>query len=244
MNPSLITDIEAYVETNIKNFHDSRLHSLEKVKLKQLLQRKNPYLYKAKNLGIASGFVKCILDAHLSSSEETLFGDWLEGLAIFINQKVYGGKKSSTSGIDLEFDRDGVRFIVSIKSGPNWGNSDQVKKMVQNFDKARRTLKTSGSKVPIEAVNGCCYGRCKPDLKPGNYYKYCGQKFWEFISGQINFYVDLIKPLGTQAKARNEEFTESYNALVNRLAIEFASEFCTRKGEIDWTKVVKFNSSN
>jgi len=243
MNPSLLTDIEAYVRTNIKRFHESRLNSLEKVNLKQLLQRKNPYLSKVKNLGIAADFVKSILDAHVSSSEETLFGDWLEGLAIFINQQVYGGKKSSTSGIDLEFDRDGVRYIVSIKSGPNWGNHDQIKKMVQNFDQARRTLKTSGAKLNVEAVNGCCYGKSNSELKPGNYYKYCGQRFWEFISGRESLYVELIKPLGTEAKVRNDEFIKNYNALINKLSLEFSSEFCNQKGEIDWQKVVEFNSS-
>ena len=31
-------------------------------------------------------------------------------------------------GIDLEFDKDGVRYIVTIKSGPNWGNSSQIGK--------------------------------------------------------------------------------------------------------------------
>jgi len=32
----------------------------------------------------------------------------------------------------------------------------------------------------IVAVNGCCYGRDnRPDK--GDYLKYCGQRFWEFI---------------------------------------------------------------
>lgn len=59
------------------------------------------------------------MDAHISSNEETVFGDWLEGLAIFINSKVYDGRKSGITGIDLEFDKDGIRYIVTIKSGPN-----------------------------------------------------------------------------------------------------------------------------
>ncbi|WP_371819634.1 PmeII family type II restriction endonuclease [Treponema sp. OMZ 791] len=47
---------------------------------------------------IVSGF----LNAHISSNEETIFGDWLEGLALFINSKVYGGYKSGIQGIDLD----------------------------------------------------------------------------------------------------------------------------------------------
>lgn len=73
----------------------------------------------------ADEIIRGIVDAHISSNEETIFGDWLEGLAIFINSKVYGGRKSGIPGIDLEFDKNKARNIVTIKSGPNWGNSSQ-----------------------------------------------------------------------------------------------------------------------
>ena len=76
---------------------------------------------------------------HISSSEEGIFGDWLEGLAIFINGKVFSGRKSEITNIDLEFDTDGKRNIVTIKSGPNWGNSSQIAKMVADFKTAKKT---------------------------------------------------------------------------------------------------------
>jgi hypothetical protein len=78
-------------------------------------------------------------ECNLSSSEEGIFGDWLEGLAIFINEKVYNGWKSGIPGIDLEFDYDDRRYIVTIKSGPNWGNSSQIKRLKDDFRTAKRT---------------------------------------------------------------------------------------------------------
>jgi len=97
-----------------------------------------------------------------------------KGLAIFINDKVHDGRKSGIKGIDLEFDSNGKRNIVTIKSGPNWGNSSQIAKMVADFKTAKKTLRTSNSQLSIVAVNGCCYGRDnKPDK--GDYFKYCGQ---------------------------------------------------------------------
>jgi hypothetical protein len=78
----------------------------------------------------AGELVKQILDAYLSSQEETVFGDFLESLAIYVCSETYGGRKSATEGIDLDFEREGKRYIVSIKSGPNWGNSSQIKKML------------------------------------------------------------------------------------------------------------------
>lgn len=95
---------------------------------------------------------------------------------------MYGGWKSGIPGIDLEFDHESVRYIVNIKSGPNWGNSSQISKMKSDFKTAQRTLRTSNSKLNIVCVNGCCYGLDNNPDK-GDYYKYCGQKFWEFISG-------------------------------------------------------------
>lgn len=243
MNQLSLEDISKYVEQNIKKFHDSRLNSLEKVDLKKLLTRKNPYLFKVKNLNIAGELVKGILEAHVSSSEETIFGDWLEGLAIYINKCVYGGKKSSATGIDLEFENEGIRYLVNIKSGPNWGNSSQIKRMKQDFDAARKTLGTSKSRIQVVAVNGCCYGKSSDELKSGNYYKYCGQKFWEFISGEQSLYIDIIEPLGTKAKERNAEFMDRYSSLLNKLTLQFSQEFCTDKGKIDWPMIVKLNSS-
>jgi len=90
-----LENIYEYVENNIGIFHDRRLKSLEKLKMIKILKRKNPYLFKAKNILTAQDIVKAILDAYLSSQEETIFGEFLENLSIFINKKVYGGRKSA-----------------------------------------------------------------------------------------------------------------------------------------------------
>ncbi len=240
MTPLLLDEIVVFVEENVGQFHQRRLHSLEKLKLRDVLRRKNPYLFKAKYIVTAQDLVKLLLDAYLSSQEEAIFGEFLEGLAIFVNGKVYAGRKSAAEGIDLEFEKEGVLHIVSIKSGPNWGNSRQIKKMIDDFKKAQRILRTSGGKSSIVCVNGCCYGReTQPDK--GDYQKLCGQAFWHFISGDERLYLDIIEPLGHRAKQRNEEFHESYARVINRFTREFIEEFCTDDA-IDWEQLVRFNS--
>lgn len=241
MNTTLIESIRNYVISNISLFHEARLSNLHKLKLSKVLAHKNPYLFKAKNTETAESIVKTIVDAYLTSGEETIFGDWLEGLAIFINQKVYNGQKSSAKGIDLEFDKDGCHYLVSIKSGPNWGNSSQIKRLIDDFKSAKKTLRTSRHNMNIVAVNGCCYGKDKSPDK-GDYFKYCGQEFWHFISGEPNLYTELIEPLSTQAKERNAEFHEKYINTINRFVKEFLDQFCQENGAIDWNKLVIFNS--
>ncbi|MFH1310696.1 MAG: PmeII family type II restriction endonuclease [Candidatus Omnitrophota bacterium] len=238
-----LKDILQYVEKNIGSFHQKRIHSLDELKLSKVLKRKNPYLFKAKHVLTAEQIVKGLVDAHISSNEETIFGDWLEGLAIFINDKVYGGRKSGIKGIDLEFDSNGTRNIVTIKSGPNWGNSSQIAKMVTDFNTAKKTLRTSNSQLTIVAVNGCCYGRdSKPDK--GSYFKYCGQHFWEFISGDSELFIEIIEPLGYKAKEKNDSFVKSYSQMINMFTREFSNIFCKDNGDIDWDKLVRFNSES
>jgi len=241
MNIININDITSYVEKNIRSFHSKRLQSLENLKLSKILKRKNPYLYRAKNILTAHDLVKSILDAHLSSQEEAIFGEFLEGLAIFVNENVFGGKKSSAEGIDLEFEKDKMHFIISIKSGPNWGNSQQIKKLRDNFKRAARILRTSNSGMNVVAINGCCYGKDnKPDK--GDYHKFCGQRFWEFISNDRNIYTDIIKPIGYKAKIRNTKFNKEYSKVINKFTFEFSKDYCDEDGNLLWEELLKYNS--
>lgn len=237
-----IEAVTSYVEENINSFHTKRIEGLNALKLDKVLKKKNPYLFKAKYILTAQDIIKCLTDAFISSQEETIFGDWLEGLAIFINKSVFGGWKSGITGIDLEFDDDGVRYVVTIKSGPNWGNSSQIKKLKSDFSTAKRTLRTSNSKMNVIAVNGCCYGRDNNPDK-GDYQKYCGQRFWEFLSGDPELYKTLIRPLGHLAKEKNESFQQFHANLINKFTAEFLTNFCFETGAINWDRLVEFNSA-
>jgi len=241
MSASLIAKVKQYVINNIGAFHEARLAALDGLNLKKVLSRKNPYLFRAKNEVSAADIVKSVLDSYLSSSEETIFGDWLEGLAIYISGEVFGGKKSSAQGIDLEFERDNVHYLVSIKSGPHWCNKAQRDKMVNDFITATKVLHTSKSKLHVIAVNGCCYGKDgHPDK--GLYQKLCGQEFWTFISGNENLYLEIIEPLAAKAKEKNDEFGKKYICKLNLFVKEFLSEFALEDGSVDWRKLVAMNS--
>ncbi len=94
MNPLDLGKVRDYVNENVVDFHQRRILSLEGLKLEKLLN-KNPYLFKAKNISTAGDFITGLLEAFLSSSEEKLFGDFLEGLAVFIAEMTCGGHKST-----------------------------------------------------------------------------------------------------------------------------------------------------
>ena len=233
--------IDTYIEDSMDSYFQKKCTILDELTLYKLIEKKNPYLFSMYTIKAAGDIVRELMNAYISSSEETMFGDWLEGLAVFINQKVYSGWKSGIKGIDLEFDKEGIRYIVSIKSGPNWGNSSQIEKQDTIFTTAKKTLRTSNSHMNIVCVNGCCYGKDNNPDK-GSYYKYCGQAFWEFIGGNENLYTDIIEPLGHKAKENKNDYTEKYVHLLNRFTKEFIDLFCDDTGMIAWNKLVIFNS--
>ena len=86
MKPLDLDAVSRYVNENIVDFHRRRIKSLEELRLEKLLN-KNPYLFRAKDITEAHELIKGLLDAFLSSSEEKLFGDFLENLALFVAQK-------------------------------------------------------------------------------------------------------------------------------------------------------------
>ena len=237
-----LDDVRGYVNENIVEFHQRRIKSLEGLTLSKSL-RKNPYLFKAKNIITAAQLIEGLLDAFLSSSEEKLFGDFLEGLAVFIAGKTCGGHKSAATGVDLEFINDGIHYVVSIKSGPNWGNSSQQNKLQQDLQKAVTTLKQARFGANVQAVLGICYGKTRTSYLRG-YLKVVGQNFWYLISENKDLYTDIIEPIGYRAKQHNETFLNEKSRVANRFTKAFIDDFCDDACNIDWVRLVEWNSGN
>lgn len=245
--------INDYISENVmKPFYEVRVEKLQSLSLTTILKRKNPYLFKAKNIETSGEFIKHILDAYLSSQEETMFGNLLEKLAIFVCADVFNGKKAEEGvlkSVDLEFVRNNKYYIVGIKSGIYWGNRDQTDRMKSNFKAAKAILREKGVKQEIVAVNGCIYGKDRKPFKENsdpelNYYKLCGQDFWELVSGDDQLYKNIILPLDKEAKKRSDLFKELYAAKSNEMIKEFSETFLTTTGSIDWEKMIDFVSKS
>ena len=258
MSDDLLQAVQEYVEANIGAFHEKRLHTVQRRPVNEILKRKNPYLFKAKHQD-ATQLIRSILDAFISSQEETLFGEFLEGVAVFVAERVNNGYKHSVdevTGIDLVFEKNNIVYVVDIKSGPNWGNSSQVNKMYRNFSEAIDSL---GSRYPhhtIVPVNGCMYGKDRKPRKIGKiresgevvgeitYWKICGQDFWYFISNEQQLYLEIIEPLGTGADQRNRAFRDEYDKFINKATTIFLADFLHQDYSVDWDRLTQFVSAS
>lgn len=243
MNPLNFDEIRQYVNENIDEFHARRIQSLKHLKLERLLA-KNPYLLKAKSVMTADEVVTNALEAFLSSSEEKHFGSFLEELAIFIAQRTCNGHKSTAPGIDLELFKGDVHYVISVKSGINWGNSSQQRQLEQNLRDAVVRVQQSRRGSNVRPVLGICYGKTKTSYVRG-YLKVVGQNFWYLISENRNLYAEIVEPIGYRSEEHNQAFFIERSQTIDRLTTSFRSRFCDEAtGSIDWIRLVQFNSGN
>jgi hypothetical protein len=234
--------LKEFVNTNIDTFHGSRLNKLQQTKLTEILKNKNPYLFRAKNITTAGDLVKDLLEAVLYASEEKFMGDFLERLAIFVVEQMWNGQKSSTTGIDLDFTKHGIRYLVSVKSGPNWSNSSSMAKQRDNFNTAIRVIKQQSPEAHVEAVLGICYSK-KATSHNYNVMTVHGQAFWNLLTDDKEFYMDIIEPIGYRAEEHNNAFAEEKARILNLFTVDFMKDY-SNNGSINWDKLVKFNSGN
>lgn len=244
MRPLNLQGVVDFIHAQIgPQFHAKKIAKIKSLTLDDVIKRKNPYLFRAKGSNSAHDFIKSVLDATVSSGEETTFGNFLENVAIYVCEQVYDGRKSGVVGLDLEFEDNGSKYLVSIKSGPSWGNSGQIKNLVNNFNAAKKTLATSGgaANMNIICIEACCYGVDNAPHK-GTHLKLCGQRFWELISGgSESLYRDIIEPLGHMAKERNDEIELLCSEKLNIFTAAFVERFCDA-GIINWDRLIRFNS--
>ena len=236
-------EVIAAIANGLDNFYKSLIDKTNKLDIKKIMKRKNPYLYRAKALQNANDIVSSVLDAFVTSSEETIFGNcFFEPLAIAAS----GGSKALAEGVDIMIEKkeENTIYAVAVKSGTSVFNADSKKRQEQNFAAAAKLAKQA--KARYEAIIGYGYGKKRMSGKgvPKMYQELAGQEFWAELTGEDDFYLKIIQFMGELPEQYLEDYQKSYNNAMNRLLKQFTTEFCKDTGEIDWDKLVKFNSGN
>ena len=242
--PLKLEDVQKYIIDYIEQFNKRRKELLEELTLQKLLIKKNQYLYAAKTIKTPQDLIAAYLNAELSASEESSFGGFLEDLANFVAERTLRAQKSSTTGVDLQYEENGTIGLITIKSGLNWGNSDQWKKLESNLQVATKVLKQSKRTKNVRCILGVCYGKSKRTMRRGIIEQMCGQDFWFFLSGRRNFYQEIMSSVVDQANRESADFEKIRTVKTNALVKEFTSSFCDETGNIMWNTVLQFNSGN
>ena len=64
------------IATALEAFYTNLIEKIDGLNIKKVMKRKNPYLYRAKAMQSASEIVESVMTAFVSSSEETIFGNY------------------------------------------------------------------------------------------------------------------------------------------------------------------------
>lgn len=158
----------------------------------------------------------------LGTSISTTFGTQLQ---YFCNE-VLDSYASTTSGIDIEFidAMDGRRKFCQVKAGPQTINHDDVTTICNHFSAIKNLARTNGMTEfnPLfDCVVGVFYGTPKTlsmhyrDIQK-QYPVFCGVEFWNRLTGNPNFYQDLIDAFATVADEIN--CSEAVDKVIRQLA--------------------------
>jgi hypothetical protein len=242
MKPLQASEIRAYANEQFVTFEQSEANYLRSLTLDSLLPA-NPYLFATGRTNSVSELVEPLLNTTLLARKERFLDDFFVNLALFAGQTC-GGHKSTAQGVDLEFIHNNTHYVVSIKSGPNWGNSSQHRKLAQDLTNAVNRVKQSKSALAVQPVLGICYGKTRTSYTNDGYLKVVGQNFWYLISENKALYTDIIEPIGYCAREHNETFDTERGNTSNRLTGQFMDRFCEDTGAINWVKLVEFSCGN
>jgi hypothetical protein len=233
------TRLEKEIERCLEKFYASRLAGLQNLSLKKVLQKKNPYLYRALGIEKASEIVEQIMAAFVTSSDETIFGNvFFEPIA----KLAAAGHVAPSEGVDFALEKPDRYLAVAVKSGPNWGNADQHKRQSTNFDALRKRLYKLNKQ--FDPLVGQAYGQqCSEPTDNSRFRRRSGQAFWQEITGDTDFYLKLIRLMKDVPQRNRPKFRAEWDQAVNRFTRDFMKEFCRPDGSIDWEKLVAFNSA-
>jgi hypothetical protein len=239
MNPD---ELEQIIKDCLDGFYRRRIENLSKLRLHEVLKRKNPYLMRAIGLHTAAELVEYILQMYTQVSDETIFGDaFVEPVVLAVSR----GKKSAAKGIDIEIEGETTYKAIAVKSGPNIFNASQVARMNDEFQELQNRLRQYLLKLgkQFDPILGCSYGKRKsaPTTKR-RYRLVAGQAFWEELTGDPDFYLKLIRLMKDYPEQYRQQYEQEWAKAVNRFTLDLLKDFASEDGELDWEKIVRFNS--
>lgn len=235
--------LEAEVGRLLGVLYAKRFVALEKLRLSDLLA-KNPYLYRALGESDPSVLLRQVLLARISSSDETIFGnDFFEPLAIFAARQAGGARQVTVgagAGQDIAIETATEYLAISVKSGTNIFNSQSQKGQSAEFNQLQARLKKLGKM--FRPIVGYGYGRKAP-AKASHEERIAGQAFWELLTGEADFYLRISRAMAAFAADHGAAYGQALERKHRALVKEFMLGFVTDAGDLDWERLVEFNSS-
>lgn len=168
-----------------------------------------------------------VLPRILGASINTSFGMKIQTLI----STLFEGLGSTTQGIDIEFidATDNRKKYCQLKAGPNTINKDDVTTIINHFNGVRNLARTNNLNVGInDMIVGIVYGESS---EISSHYKkieesypvIIGKDFWHRLTGEEDFYFQLIDAIGEVAL--EVDASNIVQETINKLAIEINAKY-------------------
>lgn len=191
----------------------NHLKGLEKLKLKDF--KINPFLvnylaaFLCGNTKPESLAKALIYPRVLGTSINTSFG---QNIQVFISQlAAVTGSASGIQGFDIEFIDaiDGRKKYCQCKAGPQTINKDDIETILGHFKYLNNKARIDHMNIQIDdMIVGVLYGEDNElsahyRIINSHYPVYCGENFWERLTGDTQFYHRLAKAFGEVVEEDN-----------------------------------------
>lgn len=168
-----------------------------------------------------------VLPRILGASITTSFGMKIQTLI----STLFEGLGSTTQGIDIEFIDavDNRKKYCQLKAGPNTINRDDVTTILNHFQGVRNLARTNNLNIGIDdMIVGIVYGETS---EISSHYKKIGESFpviigkdfWHRLTGEEDFYFQLIDAIGEVALEVNA--SNIVQETIDKLAIEINEKY-------------------
>jgi hypothetical protein len=171
------------VRKQLQGIADARFNALREIDVNTL--DFNPFLLRLMGFQTAREIAEFMVDQRTERSVVTSFGTRIQNVA-----KVISERGTGVEGADICKEKNGRRYYIQMKAGPNTVNKDIASEINTLLQSATR--RNSGS----VALLGMTYGR--RDRVSSIIQKYSridwliGKEFWEFISDNPGFARELF----------------------------------------------------
>lgn len=228
---SILDKAKQFFKENIVKNHQQQTEKLRHLKA----FTPNPFLEKyLANFAFGNSEAESIAKAliyprALGTSINTIFGTQMQTFC----SNVLNGYASTSKGIDIEFEDqlDGTRKYCQIKAGPNTINKDDIDTIQHHFLELRglaRANRKANFNPDTDCIVGVFYGK-REDLSTmyqtiDKYHPvYVGKEFWQRLTGDKNFYDELINAIAEVAV--EVDGTHLLNSVVDDLAKEIEEKY-------------------
>jgi hypothetical protein len=174
---------------------------------------------------------------HKQTSSQTIWGNYLESIAVKICNSVRDGYKSNQTCTDLEWVDQGKKHYRGFKSSPKWANADQ-KKTANNKDKELREQSDFGSYKVLTS-----YGKTAKRTNENNFIQLSGQDAWEEISKDQDMYNKVMIGVQLNDKIIRQFLENIYISDMDKSIKWFIQNFTNEDKTINFIKVNNYVSS-